>query len=130
MPYLPPQTLLNYLIETNKPLSIDELGERFDSVTLDDILQAANALEMNGLVDKPELHVWVISDKTKKMLKDQDEKQKREDEKTSKEIEKLHLEIDELVNRLTDYDTVKKQAKWAIIFAAVSAAAALIALLK
>ena len=46
------------------------------------------------------------------------------------ELQKVRLEIDDLTNRLIDYRKIKNQSLWAIIFSAVAAVAAMIALLK
>lgn len=61
------------------------------------------------------------------------DRQEIQDKVARKELEKLNLEIDDLVNKLSDYDKVKTQAKWSLIVAIISAvgtiAAAVIAMI-
>ena len=123
--------LFEYFIKEDRNISSDDLFERYPSLDPSDIFPALKVLVQKNLIEEhPTEDIYYLSDYGREYYRDAVEKQKREEAKSAKEIEKLHLEIDDLVSRLTDYDKVKNQAKWAIIFAAVSAIAALIALLK
>lgn len=144
--------LLQWLAEQSEPIEIKEkdaphnVRVNFTFIGLDRnkypnaIRVALFDLEQHGLV-KETYNRYSITEPGRKELerylqtmKKAEEKENLQFESLQTELQKTKLEIDDLMNKLVDYDKVKEQAKWSVRYAAISAIAAvaaiLIALLK
>lgn len=144
--------LLQWLAEQSEPIEIKEkdaphnVRVNFTFIGLDRnkypnaIRVALFDLEQHGLV-KETYNRYSITESGRKELerylqtmKKAEEKENLQFESLQTELQKTKLEIDDLMNKLVDYDKVKEQAKWSVRYAAISAIAAvaaiLIALLK
>jgi hypothetical protein len=122
--------MLQYFIEQNRVLTLDDLIKKYQSYgTLDHVYRTANALASTGKIEKvPKVsNAWIISEHTKNELL-------AKNDRSSKEYEKLHLEIEDLRTKVLDYPKFEARAKrsemWTIISIFLAIAAILISLKK
>jgi hypothetical protein len=139
--------ILQWLAGYSEPIAIEETNAPHDvrvnftfsgvdrSKYPDAIRVALFDLGKYGLV-KERYNKFEITEHGRKELEMYLQKIKRKNEKENLqfeslqvELQKAKLEIDDLVNRLIDYDKVKRQSKMATIYAGVSALTAAIAIL-
>jgi DNA-binding PadR family transcriptional regulator len=139
--------ILQWLAEQDEPVEFKEntvpLNVRINYTfygldrnnTPNSIYIALFDLEQLGLVKKKHIK-YSITDYGRRAVESYlngvakvEEKDNLEFENMRIELQKAHLEIADLVNKLADYDKVKRQAKWSAFFSALSAIAAIVTIL-
>ncbi|MBL7696588.1 MAG: phage replisome organizer N-terminal domain-containing protein [Chitinophagaceae bacterium] len=107
--------LFNYMIEQNKPLTTDDMFDRFqNSHNLNDVWEAINVLEEEELIERPDNDTYIVSKLGWEKYNEVKEKQRKENERERKQDQLLELNIQSLVDIVHDYPKTESRAKWAI----------------